>query len=224
MSDLQDDPTGSERTGAIRGPQALVSGLTLLARGAGARWLLRDLPQGTLRSMGPSLLPRWLAFGVGLCGIALVAAAFLRPGHALERWSLRGPLVVVIAIFAFALTIRPFPLGGGISTPGLGLIGAGPLAIFIGGYATPEARFRDLVVLALALTPVCMLLFGDLLNLPIPLFPLATSELFPAGWSQKAMLRVVSVLMLLAAGAILLTGRRRRSDAPIDVADHSLRT
>jgi hypothetical protein len=80
------------------------------------------------------------------------------------------------------------------------------------------------VVLALALTPVCMLLFGDLLNLPIPLFPLAMSELFPAGWSQKAMLRVVAVLMLLAAGAILLTGRRRSSDAPIDVADHSLRT
>jgi hypothetical protein len=66
---------------------------------------------------------------------------------------------------------------------------AGPLAIIIGGYATPEARLRDLVILALSLTPFCMVLFGDLLNLPIPVFPQALTGLFPADWSQKAVLR-----------------------------------
>ena len=63
--------------------------------------------------------------------------------------------------------------------PGLGLAFAGPLAILIGGYATPEARLRELVILALGLTPFCMLLFGDLLNLPIPIFPAALADSFP---------------------------------------------
>ena len=37
------------------------------------------------------------------------------------------------AVAAFALTIRPVELGGA-STPGLGLIVAGPLAVVIGGF------------------------------------------------------------------------------------------
>ena len=62
--------------------------------------------------MGPAMLPRWLAIGVGLCGLALLAFAFIKEGDALERWSLRGPVFVIGAIVAFALTIRPFSFGG----------------------------------------------------------------------------------------------------------------
>src|SRR3712207_3557482 len=81
----------------VRGPQSLVAGLALLALAALALWLTRNLDQGTLRAMGPAMLPRWLAIAVGLCGLALVAGAFVRIGVALERWSLRGPVFVVLA-------------------------------------------------------------------------------------------------------------------------------
>lgn len=207
--------------GPVRGPQSLVAGLALIALAAFALWLTSDLPQGTLRAMGPAMLPRWLAIGVGLCGLALVVAAFVQAGHALESWSFRGPVMIVLAILAFAVTIRPFSIGP-ITTPGLGLIAAGPLAIVIGGFATPEARLRDLVILGLALTAFCMVLFGDLLNLPLPLFPQWLSDLFPAGWSNDARLRATAAALALAAlGMFLGTRGRSGHTDTVDVADHS---
>jgi hypothetical protein len=208
-------------SGPIRGPQSFVAGLTLLALAAFSLWLTSDLPQGTLRAMGPAMLPRWLAVGVGICGVALVVAAFARPGHALEAWSFRGPALVVLAILVFAMTIRPFNFGG-VTTPGLGLIGAGPLAILIGGFASPEARLRELLIMGLALTAFCMILFGDLLNLPIPLFPQALSDLFPAGWSNDGRLRATAAVVAGLALLIFLVGHRRPERvSTIDVADHS---
>ena len=198
----------------------MAGGILLIALAALALWLTRDLDQGTLNAMGPAMLPRWLAIGVGLSGLALLAFAFIKEGDALERWGLRGPVFVIGAIVAFALTIRPFSFGGGLATPGLGLLFAGPLAIILGGYATPEARLRDLVLLALSLTPFCMVLFGDLLNLPIPVFPQALTSLFPSDWSQKAVLRATAGIMAAAAIILFLTTRNRRP-APVDVADHS---
>lgn len=209
--------------GSLRGPQNLAGGLLLLMLAAFALWATSMLSQGTLRSMGPAMLPRWLAVGVGTCGVALAVIGSLRIGDALEAWTLRGPGLVVIGIFAFAVTIRPFDLGGGIATPGLGLIAAGPFAIIVGGYATPEARLRELVILALSLTAFCMLLFGDLLNLPIPLYPQGLSDLFPVTWSNDARLRTTASVLALAALALWLATRGSARAAPIDVAPPSQR-
>jgi len=193
--------------------------LALVALAGVALWLTRDLDQGTLKAMWPAMLPRWLALSVGLSGLALLAFAFIRQGEALERWNLRGPVFVIGGILAFAVTIRPFAFGA-LTTPGLGMLFAGPLAILIGGHATPEARLRDLVILSLSLTPFCMVLFGDLLNLPIPVFPQALTSLFPPDWSQKAVLRATAALMAAAAVLVFLATRSRRR-GPVDVADHS---
>ncbi|MDB5560444.1 MAG: tripartite tricarboxylate transporter TctB [Enterovirga sp.] len=214
---MQAGASSSPPHGPVRGPQSLVSGLVLIALAVFAIWLTSDLPQGTLRAMGPAMLPRWLAVGVGLCGVALVAAGLLRHGSQLENFTLRGPLVVGVAIVCFGLTIRGYALGP-VQVPQLGLIVAGPLAIFISGFATPEARFRELLILALALTAFCMALFGDLLNLPIPMYPQALADLYPAGWSSDGRLRATAALLALGALAIFLaTHRRRTGREPIDV-------
>ncbi len=203
--------------GVIRGPQSLVSGLVLVALALFALWLTSDLPQGTLRAMGPAMLPRWLAVGVGLCGLALVVIGFTHDGAPLEAFSLRGPVFVGIAILWFGMTIRGFSLGP-LPVPQLGLLGAGPIAMMIAGFATAEARFRDLVILALALTCFCMLLFGDLLNLPIPMYPQAFADLYPAGWSSEGRLRATALgLAVLAFVIFLATHRRRPAHEPIDV-------
>ncbi|NNM71698.1 tripartite tricarboxylate transporter TctB family protein [Enterovirga aerilata] len=205
------------RRGPVRGPQSLVSGLVLVALALFAIWLTSDLPQGTLRAMGPAMLPRWLAVGIGLCGIALVVVGLTRDGHPLEGFSLRGPVVVGIAILCFGLTIRGFAFGA-LQVPQLGLLGAGPLAIFISGFATHEARFRELAILALALTSFCMVLFGDLLNLPIPMYPQVFADLYPSGWSSDARLRATAgILVALAVIIFAATHRRRRAAEPIDV-------
>jgi hypothetical protein len=166
--------------------------------------------------MGPAMLPRWLAMAVGACGVALVASPFIAPGERLERWNLRGPLFVVLGILAFAVTIRPFSMAG-LSLPGLGLVVAGPLAVVVGGFATPEARLKDLLIMGFALTAFCMVLFGDILNLPIPVFPNALLDAFPAGWSQKAILRLTAGVLVGLAVAVffILPGRPRTSEAEI---------
>jgi hypothetical protein len=169
--------------------------------------------------MGPAMLPRWLAYGVAACGLLLVGIGFLRPGAPLERWHLRGPVLVALAILFFALTIRPFRFGT-FSTPGLGLIVACPVGVLIGGYASPEARLRDLLTLGLGLTAFSMVLFGDLLNLPIPLFPQWLADLFPTGFSSKLILRITAATVAGLALLIFLTGRRRRTNR-VEMPDHS---
>jgi Tripartite tricarboxylate transporter TctB family len=220
MSVEIEDSRSTERRGPVRAPQSLLGGLCLLAITGLALWLTVDLPQGSLRAMGPAMLPRWLAVAVGLCGLALVVLSFFQDGDRMERSSLRGPVFVLLAVLAFAMTIRPFTFGP-ISTPGLGMVVAGPLAILISGHATNEVRLRDLTILALSLTPFCMVLFGDLLNLPIPIFPQNLTGLFPADWSQKAVLRATAAIMALAALGVFLMVRGRARGPGIDVVDHS---
>lgn len=225
MSPQAESPAQGRR-GPIRGPQNFVAGLTLVGIALFAIWAVGDLPQGTLRAMGPAMLPRWLAIGVGMCGVALAAIGVLRRGDPLQRsdyspiaafaavliasalvalvvsvgfldrsqlgtvfgyvflvlfygllvvlflmsfaraeWlaatGLRGPFFVVAGILSFALTIRLF-----------GLVVAGPLAMVIGGYATPEVREKEILIFAAIMTAFCVGLFRYLLNLPIPILVL----------------------------------------------------
>jgi hypothetical protein len=216
------DDRARERRRFVRGPQNFVAGLALIGIALFAIWAISDLPQGTLRSMGPAMLPRWLAIGVGLCGIALAVIGLAKEGDGLgrsdyspiaaigavlilsaiiayvaslalgraelgtifgyvflalfygtvvvlfalsfsrEEWltatGLRGPFFVVAGILAFAITIRMF-----------GLVIAGPLAMVIGGFATPEVREKEILIFAAVLTAFCVGLFRYLLNLPIPI-------------------------------------------------------
>jgi putative tricarboxylic transport membrane protein len=153
-----DARAAAPRRGPIRGPQNFVAGLALVALALFAIYLVRDLPQGTLRAMGPAMLPRWLAIGVGLCGAALAVFGVIRDGDGLERWTFRGPIFVAIGIVAFALTIRVF-----------GLVVAGPLALIIGGFASDETRPKELILFAVLMTAFCVGLFRYLLNQPMPI-------------------------------------------------------
>ena len=170
-TDVDGTPAPAHRS-AIRAPQSLVSGLTLIAIAAFALWATGNLSQGTLRAMGPAMLPRWLAIGVGLCGVALIVSAFIADGSPLERWSLRGPIFVAVGVAAFAFLIRPatYTIAGvNITSPIAGLAVAGPLAMFIGGFGTPDVRFKEIFIFAIVMTVFCVGLFRYALNLPIPI-------------------------------------------------------
>lgn len=144
----------------IRAPQEAAAGLFLIALALFALWQSSDLTTGTLRQLGPGMLPRSLAYVTGLCGLVILIHAFLREGAGLDRWSLRGPLFVLGAVVAFGLTVRPF-----------GLAVAGPLVVIIGGLASHETRLVELVVFAVVMTAFCVALFKYILTLPIPVAP-----------------------------------------------------
>ena len=146
------------RKGRIRAPQDFVSGLALLALAAFTIWALGKLAPGTLRAMGPAMLPRALAAAIALCGVILVVLSFFSDGQSLGRWSIRAPFFLLLGIFAFALTIRS-----------VGLLVAGPLAMIIGGFASKDVRWRELLIFAVVMTLFCAGLFRYALKLPIPI-------------------------------------------------------
>jgi putative tricarboxylic transport membrane protein len=144
----------------IRSPQDFAAGLFLIAIGLFALWQSRELTMGTLHQLGPGMVPHVLAVLLAFCGLVLAGNAFRRNGHALERWTLRGPVFVFGAALVFAATIRP-----------LGLAVAGPLLIVISAMASHETRWGETLIFGIAMTAFCLVLFRLLLSLPIPVAP-----------------------------------------------------
>ncbi len=140
--------------------QDFVGGLVVIAVAVFAFWQAANLPIGTLGGMGPGMLPRSLAVLFGLLGALLVLDSVLEAGLPLERWSIRGPVLVAVAMVAFGLTVRP-----------LGLVVAGPVAIVIAALASDEVRWVETIVVGLLMTIFCIGLFKFALGLPIPLAP-----------------------------------------------------
>lgn len=200
---------GAQKTAgtAPRDLQSLGGGLMLLGLAGFALWAMNDLDSGALGSLGAGGLPRATAMLLGIVGLVLVVLGFRGTGGRLPSFSARGLLVVLAAIIVFALTIRPMSIGG-FTTPGLGLVFSGPLCVFIAGLATNEARWSEMAVLACGLTAFCMVLFGDLLSLPIPVFPVSLIAYFPDGWQHATILRVLAALLAVIALVVHLLSRR----------------
>jgi hypothetical protein len=141
----------------VRNPQDLLAGLVLVAVALFALWASGNLSQGRLGALGPGMMPRATAVLVGVIGALVALTAFLAPGPRLERWSVRGPFFVCLALLAFAITIR-----------WVGLIVAGPLVAIISGAASPDTRIKEIVIFGIAVTIFSIALFKYVLNLPIP--------------------------------------------------------
>ena len=141
----------------IRSPRNLVAGLALIGLASFAVWAVGDLSQGSLRAMGPAMLPRFVAIGIGGCGLIFVTLGFLQKGPPLAAWELRGPLIVGAGMVIFAVTIRS-----------LGFAIAAPLAMMIAGHGTTEVRPKELAIFAVVMTAFCLGLFRYLLDQPIP--------------------------------------------------------
>ena len=130
-------------------------GLVVIA--AFSLWASAGLSQGRLGAMGPGMMPRATAALVGLVGLLIALGALLARGPRLERWSIRGPFFVCLALVAFAVTIRS-----------VGLLVAGPLVAIVSGAASPETRVKEILIFGVAVTIFSIVLFRYVLNLPIP--------------------------------------------------------
>src|SRR4029079_8883278 len=78
----------------------------------------------------------------------------------IEKYKIRGPSLVIIAILGFAAMIRP-----------LGLVPATFLAFMISILGSSEMRWIESMIAAALMTLFCVLLFVYLLNLPFQLWP-----------------------------------------------------
>lgn len=150
-------PAPIRRIGA---PTDLVAGLFFTAVAALGLWLLRDVRLGTAMRMGPGFLPTAVCYGLLVLGLIMVGRSFFTAGAPLERWYLRPLALVLGAILAFALTIER-----------LGLFVTILLVVAVAAFATPESRWREAILTALALAAFSTALFVKALGLPISSWP-----------------------------------------------------
>jgi putative tricarboxylic transport membrane protein len=151
------DTTAPEGRAARRVPEDFVAGLFLVLVAAFFIWQAWKLPMGSLRAMGPGMLPTSIAVIMGVGGFLLALMALVKGGNALTRPHVRGLFFVLGGIVLFGLTIRT-----------TGLIVAGPLSMIFASFATEEVRPVEAAIFAVVMTVFCIFLFKFALGLPIP--------------------------------------------------------
>jgi hypothetical protein len=166
MSQMSDGGGGLR----IRSPQDMGAGIFMILLGLLAFVLGYELPLGTLRSMGPGMLPKSFAVICMGLGFLMCLNAFRWDGPALEGWSTKGVLLVLGGACLFGMAIRGFDVGP-ISVPSLGLLVAGPLVVLVSGLAADDMKWKEILIFAGSMTVACAILFKYLLGLPIPLAP-----------------------------------------------------
>lgn len=144
----------------IKGPQDFYGGLVLMGIALFALWASSDLPGMKGFSFGPGTTPRMAGVMLLVLGGAVAVSGLLMKGEPLQRFSIRGPLFVTLAIISFSATIRP-----------LGLVVSALLSFFIAAMATPETNWKETIVAGILLTAGCSLLFPYALGLPLELYP-----------------------------------------------------
>lgn len=150
----------------------VIGGALMIGLAGLVRFGAIGLEAGTITNLGPGALPGMLALALGIAGAALLWRGLTQPAGTAEGFgfALRPVAIVVLAMVLFWLFIRGGQFGP-VSTPQLGLAVVGPLVVFIAGCASPQPRWKDLVVLATGLTALLLLVFVDLLGVGIPVLP-----------------------------------------------------
>jgi hypothetical protein len=160
---MTDAPQNRAQNGsAIRSPLDFAGGLFLIGIAAVGYAGAFTLPFGQLSGIGSGLLPKVVAVLVATFGVALVIQSLAIGGDQLERWAVRGPLLVLASVLVFAFMIRT-----------LGLVVAGPICFVVSALADRDTRPVEVIVSAIVATVACGFLFKDLLNLPIPFDPMS---------------------------------------------------
>jgi Tripartite tricarboxylate transporter TctB family len=144
----------------IGAPTDFAAGLFFIAIAALGFWLLRDVRLGTSMRMGPGYLPTALCWLLLLVGLWMTGRSFFVSGAPLERWYLRPLAFVPGALLLFSFSIDK-----------LGLFATIVAVVVVAAFATPESRWKEVVIAALALAIFSTVLFVTMLGLPLAIWP-----------------------------------------------------
>jgi hypothetical protein len=142
-----------------RNPTDLVTGLIFVGLGITFLVVSGNYRLGTARQMGPGYFPTALGILLALLGLVLSLKSQFGKAGALESFSWRPLLLVVVASVLFGLTVR-----------GAGLVPAIVLLTVTSFAASDRFRPTTAVALAAALSLFSWGLFRVGLGLPLPAF------------------------------------------------------
>ncbi|CAH1649856.1 Tripartite tricarboxylate transporter TctB family protein [Chelatococcus asaccharovorans] len=137
------------------------AGLFFIAAGMAGLWFGRGYALGSLAQMGPGFFPKVIS--AVLIGIGVTVAIRARHSEAADlfgNWPWRALVLIPAALILFGLFVPTF-----------GIIPATLSLIILSGYASREARFGELLVLAVALTAFSILVFVYGLGLGFRILP-----------------------------------------------------
>jgi len=144
----------------VHAPRDLYGGIALMMLATVALIASSDLPGQRGFAFGPGTAPRLFSFVLAALGAAVALGGVFAEGPPIEKYRIRGPFFVIIAILAFAAMIRP-----------LGLVPATFLTFVVSILGSTEMRWVESLIAAVVMTLFCVLLFVYLLNLPFQLWP-----------------------------------------------------
>jgi putative tricarboxylic transport membrane protein len=144
----------------VRGPQDFYGGIVLVQLAVLALIAAAELPGQRGFAFGPGTAPRLFAILLAGLGAAVALGGVFVEGPRIEKYKLRGPILVVAAILSFAAMIRP-----------LGLVPATFLTYVISIFGSREMRLVESLIAAAVMTAFCVALFVWLLKLPFQLWP-----------------------------------------------------
>ena len=144
----------------VAAPNDFLAGLFFIAVAGVGMWLLREVRLGTSMRMGPGYLPTALCYLLLAVGLWMTGRSLFVSGPPLERWYLRPLVFVLGAVLVFALGVEK-----------LGLFVAIVIVAIVAALATPESRWKEVVVVALALAAFSTALFVFALGLQLAPWP-----------------------------------------------------
>jgi len=110
--------------------------------------------------MGAGYFPLVLGALLVVLGAVICATSLFIPGEKVEPIGLRPLLLVLTAIGAFA-----------VSVDSIGLVAATLVMTLVAAAASPESRWREVVILSIALLGLSIGVFAYGLGLPFKLLP-----------------------------------------------------
>ena len=163
-------PNGGGFRFKVRAPRDFYGGLALIALAIIAIWTSGDLPGTHGFAFGPGTAPRLFAGLLAVVGALVALTGLFFDGPPIERYAIRGPAWVLLAILAFAGMIRGVNLGP-VTVPPLGLVPSTFAAFMVSIFGSTEMRWLESLIAAVVMTAFCVGLFVYLLQLPFQLWP-----------------------------------------------------
>ena len=155
----------------LKNQKDFFSGLLFMAIGVSFAWSASHFSIGSAASMGPGYFPLLLGGVLTVLGGVLVFKALVletEDGGRIGPWAWRPVGYVMLANLIFGVMI------GGLSSVGIAPVGL-VLAIFVvtilAAKAGSEFRWKEVLLLALALALGSYLVFVVLLKLPVAIWP-----------------------------------------------------
>jgi hypothetical protein len=137
------------------------SGIFFTVAGLATMLLSTNYPFGSAARMGPGFFPIILSGLLTLLGIAILVSGLRRSNPVMpEAFDLKSVLIICTAIVLFGLLLMP-----------AGLLITVPLTVIIASFAQHRMKWRQTLVIAVALTAFTWLVFIAGLDLRIPLLP-----------------------------------------------------